>query len=109
MNMKARERVFCYVEQHKGQDVRDALYEAVRTEFPEFDLTSEWLVSRHEWMRLMIECGAEHVSIQDACTCLAVVAGDMGFEDTEVLRRAILFTGCSIPDVINAMRAMASI
>ena len=107
MNMKARERIFCYVEQQLGGDVRNALYEAVRTEFPELDLTTEWLVSRIEWMRLMVDCGAEHVNIVDACTCLAVLAGDMGFEDTEVLRRAILFTACSITDVINAMRAIA--
>ena len=37
MRMKARERVFCFVEQTKGQEKRDALYTAIREEFPDFD------------------------------------------------------------------------
>ena len=107
MSIKARERVFCYIERQQGAENRSQLYEAVRAQHPALDLSDDWLESRQLWMTLMMECGTEEtVDITQACTCLGVLV-DMGYPDSEVLRRAILFCNCSITDIVGAMRALA--
>ena len=108
MRMKARERVFCFVEQTKGQEKRDALYTAIREEFPDFDLSVQWLESRLRWLALCMECGTERVNLQSVASCLGVLL-DMGFQDDDVLRRAILFCDCVIPDILGALRGVAAL
>ena len=103
MRMKARERVFNFVETIHGQENRDALYTAVRDEFPDFDLSAQWLESRLRWLALCLDCGTDTVNIQLVVACHAVFL-EMGYADDDVLRRAILFCDCVIPDILGAMR-----
>ncbi len=103
MRMKARERWFNFVETIHGQENRDAVYNAVRDEFPDFDLSAEWLESRLRWLALCLDCGTDTVNIQLVVACHAVFL-EMGYADDDVLRRAILFCDCVIPDILGAMR-----
>ena len=105
MRIKARERIFNFVETIPGQENRDALYNEFRQEFPEFELSAQWLESRLRWLALCIECETDTVNIQIVVACHAVFL-DMGYEDNDVLRRAILFCDCVIPDILGALRGV---
>jgi hypothetical protein len=45
------------------------------------------------------------VNIQIVVACHAVFL-DMGYADDDVLRRAILFCDCVIPDILGALRGV---
>ena len=104
MAVLARERVFNFVERIQGADKRDALYSAVRKDFPDLKLSKEWLASRHQWLILMMEMGTQDADIHRAHQCLHTLE-QMGYKDDEVLRRAILICNYEIQSVIDVMRA----
>ena len=105
MTEQARERVFNLVEVIKGSENREALYTAVRLEFPELQLSEEWLAKRHRWLILMLEMTEGMMDIHRAQTCLKKLVDKMGFTDCDALRRAIILCNYDIQVICDAMQA----
>jgi len=105
MAEQARERVFNFVEMIKGSENRLALYSAVRLEFPELQMSEEWLAKRHQWLLIMLEMAEGMMDIHRAEICLRRLVHDMGFEDSDALRRAILLCNYDIRVICDAMHA----
>lgn len=105
MSILARERVFNIVEQIRSSECRRSVYSAARKEHPELHLSEEWLASRHMWLLLTVETNVQNFDVHRAERC-RILLQEMGFLDSEVLRRAILFCDCEINDIISAMRAI---
>ena len=104
-SVHAREKVFVHIEKQKGSAERDALYEVVEKEIPSLGIDAAWLASRHEWMLLQLQCDCMDADIPKAEATLSLLK-EMGYPDSHVLRRAVLFCECSIAEIVNAMRAI---
>ena len=107
MAILARERIFKIIEMQKGADARSSLYEAVRKEFPNIDMTEEWLTVRHRWLVIAIDCNAEDRDVEQLETCRRVLL-EMGFPDDDTLMRAIIFCNADISQITYALRALDS-
>ena len=104
-SVRAREKVFVHIEKQTGSEARDALYAEVQKEYPMFGLDADWLASRHEWLLLQLQNDLLDVDITTAETTLSLLK-EMGYPDSQILRRAVLFCEGRVVDVINAMRAI---
>lgn len=104
-SVRAREKVFVHIEQQTGSEARDALYAEVQKEYPMFGLDADWLASRHEWLLLQLQNDLLDADITKAENTLSVLK-EMGYPDSQILRRAVLFCDGMVVDVINAMRAI---
>ena len=104
-SVQAREKVFLHIEKQRGSDERDALYDVVQKEIPSLGIDAAWLASRHEWLLLQLQCDFMTADIPQAEAILSVL-NEMGYPDSHVLRRAVLFCECKIGDIVNAMRAI---
>jgi hypothetical protein len=103
--VRAREKVFVHIERQAGSEARDALYAEVQKEYPSFGLDAAWLASRHEWLLLQLQNELLDADIIQAENTLSVLT-EMGYPDSQILRRAVLFCEGRVVDVINAMRAI---
>jgi len=104
-SVRAREKVFVHIEKQAGSEARDALYAEVQKEYPSFGLDAAWLASRHEWLLLQLQNELLDADIIQAENTLSVLK-EMGYPDSQILRRAVLFCDGKVVDVINAMRAI---
>ena len=105
MAQLTRERVFTFIELQRGDpEFRADLYKFVRQEFPEFQLTEEWLAIRYRWLEIMIDSHAEDMNVEKLESCRLLVI-EMGYPDSDLLLRAIIFCNCEINAILIALRA----
>ena len=102
-----RERVFIFIESQRGdKELRTNLYKQVASEFPDFQLTDDWLALRYRWLEVIIDAQAEHMNIEKVEACRLLLT-EMGYPDTDTLLRAIIFCNCDINAITYALRAAA--
>jgi hypothetical protein len=107
MALLTRERIFCFIETQKGEDFRHALYAATRQEFPDIGMTEEWVTLRQKWMVVVLDCSAQQEDVEHFDNCRKTLI-EMGYEDNDLLMRAIIFCNADIAQITYAMRAHES-
>ena len=108
MALLTRERIFRFVETHRGEDFRRGLYAATHAEFPNFGLTEDWIALRQRWMVIMIDCNVGDADVEHFDNCRKLLL-EMGYEDNDTLMRAIIFCNADVAQITYAMRAIETI